>query len=80
MLKKGDISRNEVSICIGRVTTVTALRARITNEDALHGLSRKFISARSEYIDKTSAAENRRRETEKGLIRKKENERPNHTV
>ena len=50
MLKKGDISRNEVSMCIGRVATVTALKVGITKEDALYGLSRKFILARSELV------------------------------
>ena len=70
MFKKGDISRNEVSMCIGRVATVTTFKARIAKEDALRGLSRKFILANHEYVDKTSVAENTRRETEKGLIRK----------
>ena len=70
MFKKGDISRNEVSMCIGRVATVTALKAGIAKEDAFRSLSRKFILARSEYVDKTSAAENIRRETKKGLIKK----------
>ena len=49
---------------------VTLLKAGITNEDALRGLSRKFILARGKYVDKTSASENKRRETKKGLIRK----------
>ena len=48
MLKKGDISGNEVSMCIGRIT----LKAGITKEDPLCGLSRKFISARIKYVDK----------------------------
>ena len=63
MFKKGDISENEVSMCIGRVATVTALKAGIAKEDALRGLSKKFILARSEYVDKISAAENMQRET-----------------
>ena len=42
MFKKGDISGNEVSMCIGRVATVTALKAGIAKEDALRGLSIKF--------------------------------------
>ena len=70
MFKKGDISGNELSMCIGRVATITASKAVIAKEDALCSLSRKFILARSEYVDKTSAAENTSMETEKGLIRK----------
>ena len=69
MLKKGDIRENEVSMCIGRVATLTALKVRIAKEDSLCDLCRKFILAMSEYVDKTSAVKDTRRETEKGLIR-----------
>ena len=70
MLKKGDISGNEVSMCIRRVISITSLKAGITKEDVLHNLRGKFILAKSEYMDKTSALENTRRETKKRLIRK----------
>ena len=59
MFKQGDIRGNKVSMCIGRVATVTALKAGITKE--LRGISKKFILARSEYVDRTSAVENMRR-------------------
>ena len=52
-------------MCIKRVAMVTALKAGISKEDALRGLSRMFMLVESEYVDKTSA-----RETKKGLIRK----------
>ena len=65
MFKKGDISGNEVSMCIGRVATIIALKAGIAKEDALSGLSRKFILTKSEYVDKTSVVEDTRRETKK---------------
>ena len=55
---------------IKRVASITSLKAGITKEDALRDLSGKFILARSEYVDKTSALENTRREIEKRLIRK----------
>ena len=51
MLKKRDISGNKVSMCIGRIATVTALKAEIIKEDALRGLCRKFILARSKYVN-----------------------------
>ena len=57
-------------MCIRRVASITSLKARITKKDALHGLSGKFILARSEYVDKTSAPENMWREIEKRLIMK----------
>ena len=41
--KKCDISGNEVSMCIRKVASITSLKARITKEVALRGLSRKFI-------------------------------------
>ena len=58
MFKKCDISGNEVSMCIGRVATVTALKVGIAKEDALHGLSIKFILARNNNVDKKNAVEN----------------------
>ena len=67
MFKKGDISENEVSMCIGTVATITMLKAGIAKEDALGGLSKKFILARSEYVDKTSATEDTQMETRKGV-------------
>ena len=70
MFKKGDISGNELSMCIRRVVSITSLKEEITKEDALRGLNRKLIFARNEYVDKTSASENSRSETKKGLIRK----------
>ena len=57
-------------MCIRRVASITALKEGITKEDALRGLSEKFILDRSEFVDKTSAPENMRRETEKWLIGK----------
>ena len=59
MFKKGDISRNEVSMCIRRVISITTLKAGITKEDALRSLSGKLILARSEYVDKTSASKSK---------------------
>ena len=70
MLKKGDINGNKVSMCIRRVATVTALKVGRAKENALRVLSRKFILAKSEYVDKKSAVEDKQRETEKGLVRK----------
>ena len=52
MFKKGDIGGNKVSMCIGRIATVTMLKAGITKEDALCDLSRKFILTRGKYVDK----------------------------
>ena len=70
MLKKCDINGNKVSMCIRKIAMLLALKAGITRGDALRGLSRKFILARSKYVDKTSTSKNMRRETKKGLIRK----------
>ena len=70
MFKKGDINGNEVSMCIRRVASITSLKAGITKEDALCGLSKKLILASSKYVDKTSAPKNMWRETKKRLIKK----------
>ena len=57
-------------MCIRRVASITSLKAGITKEDALCGLSGKFILAKSENVDKTSALKNTRRVIKKRLIRK----------
>ena len=64
MFKKYDSRGNEVSMCIKRVASITSLKAGITKED----VSGKFILAKSENVDKTSAPKNPQRETEKRLI------------
>ena len=70
MFKKGDISGNEISMCIGRVASITSLKVGITKKNALRGLGRKFILVRMDYVDKTSASKNTQREAEKKLVRK----------
>ena len=37
VLKKGDIDKDKVSMCIRRVATITSLKPRITEEDTLSG-------------------------------------------
>ena len=37
VLKKCDIGRDKVLMCIGRVATITSLKPRITEEDTLRG-------------------------------------------
>ena len=66
MFKKGDISGNEVSMCIRRATSITSLKAEITKEDALHGLSGKFTLARSEYVDKQARPKTREGRQKRG--------------
>ena len=49
MFRKGDISRNEVSMCIRRVASITSLKVGITKEDALCSPSKKFLLAKRVY-------------------------------
>ena len=37
VLKKGDMGRDKLSMCIRRVATITSLRPGITEEDTLPG-------------------------------------------
>ena len=37
VLKKCDISRDKVSMCIKRVTEISSLKSGITEKDTLHG-------------------------------------------
>ena len=79
MFKKGDISGNEVSMCIGRITSVLELKAGITKEDALRSLSRKFISARIKYVDKNKYIRKHMEGDKKGVdYEREENEELDH--
>ena len=76
MLKKGDINKNKVSMCIRRVASITSLKGRggggvgITKEDALRGHSgqnkctRKHTNGGRKEVDQE----------------REENEEPDHSV
>ena len=47
-----DISRDKVAISIGRITMITPMKAKITQEDTLRGFGREFVLPRSENMKK----------------------------
>ena len=69
ILKKGDICRDEVSICVRRVASIISLKLRITQKDT-YGFSREFVLARSKNVDKARATNDMQGKTEKRLARK----------
>ena len=69
IFKEGDISRDKVAISIGRITTITLLNARITQEDTLRGFDREFVLPRSEDMNKTNTTKDTRREVKERLGR-----------
>ena len=69
ILKEGDISKNEVAINFGRITTITSLNARITQKDTLRGFSLEFVLPNSENMNKTDTTKDKRREAKERLIR-----------
>ena len=69
IFKEGDISRDKVAISIGRITTITLLKARITQEDTLHGFGREFVLPGSENMNKTDTTKDTRREIKEMLSR-----------
>ena len=69
IFKEGDISRDKVAISIGRITTITPLKARITQEDTLRGFGREFVLPRSENMNKTDITKDTRREIKERLSR-----------
>ena len=69
ILKKGDINRDKVAISIGRITTITPLKARITQEDTLRGFGREFVLPRSKNINKTNTTKDTMMEVKERLSR-----------
>ena len=59
ILKECDINRDKVAISVGRITTITPLKARITQEDTLHGFGREFVLPRSENMNKQTQPKTR---------------------
>ena len=64
IFKEGDISRDKVAISIRRITTITPLKARITQEDTLRGFGREFVLPRCENMNKTNTTKDTMREVE----------------
>ena len=67
--QRGDISRDKVVISIRRITTITPLKARITQEDTLRGFGREFVLPKSENMNKINTTKDTRRELKERLSR-----------
>ena len=71
-LKESDISRDEVSICVSRITSITPLKLRIIQEDTLSCFSRELVLPRSKNMNKTDTTKDTGRKAEERLIRKRD--------
>ena len=69
IFKEGDINRDTIAISIRRITTITPLKARITQEDTLCGFGREFVLPKSENMNKTNTTKDTRREIKERLSR-----------
>ena len=65
-LKESDINKDEVPICVDRITSITPLKSRITIEDTLSCFGRELALPKSKNMNKTDT----RRKAEERLIRK----------
>ena len=54
-----------------RITTITLLKSRISQEDAFCDFGRKFVMSRSENMNKASTTKNTRRKEIKWLVKEK---------
>ena len=52
-LKESDINIDEVPICVGRITSITPLKSRITQEETLSSFCRELVLPRSKNMNKT---------------------------
>ena len=72
ILKESDINRDEIPICFIRITSITPLKSRITQEDTLYGFGEELVLPRSKNMNKTYTTKDTRRKVEERLIRKKD--------
>ena len=68
-LKESDIRRDEVPICVGRITSIALMKSRITQEDTLSCVGRELVLPRSKNMNKTDTTKDTRRKAEERLIR-----------
>ena len=68
ILEESDINRDEVPICDSRITSITPLKSRITQEDNCFG--KELVLPRSKNMNKTNTTKYTRRKAEERLIRK----------
>ena len=69
IFKEYDINRDKVAISIMRITTITPLKARITQKDTLRCIGKEFVLPRSENMNKTNTTKDMRREIKERLSR-----------
>ena len=69
-LKESDINKDKVPIYVGRITSITLLKSRITQEDTLSCFGRELVLPRSKNMSKTDTTKDTRRKAEERLIRK----------
>ena len=71
-LKESDINRDEVPVCVGRITFITPMKSRITQENTLSCFGRELVLPRSKNMNKTDTTKDTRRRAQERLIRKKD--------
>ena len=71
ILKESDISKYEVPICVSRITSITPLKSRITQEDTLCSFGGELVLPRSKNMNKTDTTKDTKRKTKERLIKKK---------
>ena len=69
-LKESDISGDEVLICVGRITSITPLKSRITQEDTFSCFDRELVLPMSKNMNKTNITKDTRRKAKERLTRK----------
>ena len=70
ILKESDIGRDEVPICDSRITSITPLKSRITQEDTFNCFGGELVLPRSKNMNKTDTTKDAKRKAEERLIRK----------
>ena len=72
IFKESGIKGDEVLICVSRITYLTPLKLRITQEGTLSCFGRKLVLPKSKNMNKTDTTKDTRRKTKERLIKKKD--------
>ena len=72
IFKESDIKGDEVPICVSRITYITLLKLRITQEGTLSCFGKKLVLPKSKNMNKTDTTKDTRRKTKERLIKKKD--------
>ena len=69
-LTETDISRDEIPICVNRITSIASLKSKITQQNTLSCFGRELVLPRSNNMNKIDTTKDTRKKAEERVIKK----------